>query len=71
LHWAITGHTAAELIAARADSSKGNMGLTNWKNAPKGSIRKTDIGYHTYNFFQKEWQIRMNLPELQSPWYVL
>jgi len=43
LHWAITGQTAAEIIAARVDSSKGNMGLTTWKNAPKGSIRKTDV----------------------------
>jgi len=44
MHWAITGQTAAEIIAARADSSKENMGLTNWKNAPKGAIRKTDTG---------------------------
>jgi hypothetical protein len=44
LHWAITGHTAAELIATRVDSNKENMGLTNWKNAPKGNIRKTDVG---------------------------
>lgn len=44
LHWAITGRTAAEIIASRADSSKENMGLTNWKNAPKGSVRKSDIG---------------------------
>ncbi len=44
LHWAITGQTAAEIIAARVDGSKENMGLTTWKNAPKGSIRKTDIG---------------------------
>ena len=44
LHWAITGQTAAEIIAARVGSSKENMGLTTWKNAPKGSIRKTDIG---------------------------
>ena len=44
LHWAITGQTAAELVAARADSSKENMGLTTWKNAPQGAIRKTDIG---------------------------
>lgn len=43
LHWAITEQTAAELIASRVDSSKENMGLTNWKNAPKGAIRKTDI----------------------------
>jgi hypothetical protein len=44
LHWAISGKTAAEIIAGRANSSKENMGLTNWKNAPKGSIRKTDVG---------------------------
>jgi hypothetical protein len=44
LHWAITGQTAAEIIAARADSTKENMGLTHWKNAPKGSIRKSDVG---------------------------
>jgi len=31
IHWATTGHTAAELIAERADSSKPNMGLTSWK----------------------------------------
>ncbi len=44
LHWAITGQTAAEIIASRADSRKPNMGLTHWKNAPKGAIRKTDTG---------------------------
>jgi len=43
LHWAITGQTAAEIIASRADSNKENMGLTNWKNIPKGSIRKSDV----------------------------
>ncbi len=42
LHWAITGQTAAEIIAARADCSAKNMGLTTWKNSPEGSIRKTD-----------------------------
>ncbi len=44
LHWAITGKTAAELIADRADAAQPNMGLTTWKNAPKGKILKTDIG---------------------------
>jgi hypothetical protein len=42
LHWAITHHTAAEIISERADSTKKNMGLTNWKNAPEGKILKTD-----------------------------
>ncbi len=43
LHWAITGKTAAELIAQRADASKLNMGLQTWKNAPNGKILKTDV----------------------------
>ncbi|MCK9638970.1 MAG: virulence RhuM family protein [Prolixibacteraceae bacterium] len=54
LHWAITGQTAAELIAARVDSAKENMGLTTWKNAPKGSIRKTDIGIAKNYLNEKE-----------------
>ncbi|MFA6409160.1 MAG: virulence RhuM family protein [Gammaproteobacteria bacterium] len=43
LHFAITGKTAAEIIADRADSNKPNMGLTVWKNSPKGKIRETDV----------------------------
>jgi hypothetical protein len=43
LHWAIHGHTAAEIVQKRADAAKPNMGLTTWKNAPKGKIRKTDV----------------------------
>lgn len=44
LHWAITGRTAAETIVAHADARKPNMGLTTWKNAPKGPVRKGDVG---------------------------
>jgi len=43
LHWAIVGETAAEIIYNRVDSSQQNMGLTNWKNSPKGKIRKGDV----------------------------
>ncbi|HDY75069.1 MAG TPA: cell filamentation protein Fic [Candidatus Marinimicrobia bacterium] len=43
LHWAITGQTAAEIVLKRAGSAKSNMGLTTWKNAPKGTLRKTDV----------------------------
>ena len=42
-HWAITGKTAAELIADRADAEQPNMGLTTWKNAPEGRILKSDV----------------------------
>lgn len=44
LHFGIHGHTAAELIMARADSAKDKMGLTAWGNAPDGKILKTDVG---------------------------
>lgn len=44
LHWAIVGQTAAEIIHDRVDAGKQNIGLTTWKNAPDGTIRKQDIG---------------------------
>ena len=40
MHWAITGQTAAEIIQARADSAKPNMGLTSWRGA---KVRKEDV----------------------------
>lgn len=40
LHWAIHGHTAAELVAERADSDQSNMGLTSWKG---GRVNKADV----------------------------
>ena len=43
LHFAITGQTAAEIIYSRVNSRKDNMGLTTWKNAPEGKIRKPDV----------------------------
>ncbi|MBR3519107.1 MAG: virulence RhuM family protein [Paludibacteraceae bacterium] len=43
LHYAIHGHTAAELIVSRADANKEHMGLTSWENAPDGKIVKTDV----------------------------
>lgn len=43
LHYAISGKTAAEIIYSRANSKEQNMGLTSWKNSPKGKIRKTDV----------------------------
>ena len=43
LHYAVHGHTAAELIVERADAQKEHMGLTSWENAPDGKIVKTDV----------------------------
>ncbi|PIZ48116.1 cell filamentation protein Fic [candidate division WWE3 bacterium CG_4_10_14_0_2_um_filter_41_14] len=42
-HYAITGHTAAEIIEKRADRRKSSMGLTTWKNAPVGRILSADV----------------------------
>ena len=43
IHFAVHGHTAAELIVERADASKEHMGLTTWENAPDGKIVKSDV----------------------------
>ncbi|MBQ9474717.1 MAG: virulence RhuM family protein [Bacteroidales bacterium] len=43
IHFAVHGHTAAELIVERASAEKENMGLTTWENAPTGKIVKTDV----------------------------
>jgi len=43
LHFAIHGHTAAEIIVDRANAEKKFMGLTTWEAAPKGKIRKSDV----------------------------
>lgn len=43
MHWAVSGMTAAEIIANRADAAKPSMGLTTWKNAPGGKILKSDV----------------------------
>ena len=43
MHYAVHGHTAAELIVERANADKENMGLTTWENAPDGKIVKPDV----------------------------
>lgn len=59
LHWAVTGKTAAEIIAERADAVKPTMGLTTWKNAPKGKILKSDIS------IAKNYLIEHEIKELE------
>ena len=53
-HFAIHGHTAAELIMGRADSAKEHMGLTTWRNAPKGKILKPDVAVAKNYLTEKE-----------------
>lgn len=43
LHWAIHGQTASEVIFHRANAGKDHMGLTTWKDAPRGKIQKFDV----------------------------
>lgn len=54
LIFAITGQTAPELIANRADSTKEHMGLTSWKNGPDGKILKSDVLVSKNYLFQTE-----------------
>ena len=60
LHWAITGKTAAEIIHQRADSSKPNMGLTNWRG---DKIRKRDVTIAKNYLNEKELRALNNLVE--------
>ncbi|TGL18570.1 hydroxyacid dehydrogenase [Leptospira bourretii] len=60
MHWAITGNTAAEIIANRADSDKPNMGLTNWRGAV---VRKQDVGIAKNYLNEEELSALNNLVE--------
>lgn len=59
-HFAIHGHTAAEVIVERADAGKRNMGLTTWKNAPGGPIRRTDVSI-AKNYLDETEMKQLNL----------
>jgi hypothetical protein len=56
LHWAIHGQTAAEVILNRASHTKENMGLTTWKDAPKGKIQKFDVSVAKNYLTENEMQ---------------
>lgn len=53
MHYAVTGHTAGELIKERADSQRPNMGLTSWEGSPDGKILRTDVAV-AKNYLKKE-----------------
>lgn len=59
MHFAVHGQTAAEVIVSRADHKKDHMGLTSWKNAPKGKIVKTDVSI-AKNYLQKDEMQELN-----------
>jgi len=73
LHWAITGKTASEIIVNRSDAEKNNMGLTTWKNSPKGKILKSDTLIAKNYLSEKEIselnrlvELYLNFAELQA-----
>ena len=59
MHYAIHGHTAAELIMERADHTKEHMGLTTWADAPDGKIRKSDVNV-AKNYLSQEEMKQLN-----------
>ncbi|MFW6333586.1 MAG: virulence RhuM family protein, partial [Thermodesulfobacteriota bacterium] len=54
LHFAIHGHTAAEIVMKRADAAKDQMGLTSWEKAPDGKILKSDVSVAKNYLTRKE-----------------
>ena len=54
MHYAVHGHTAAELIVERANADKEHMGLTTWENAPNGKIVKIDVSVAKNYLREKE-----------------
>lgn len=54
MHYAVHGHTAAELIYERADANKLHMGLTTWEAAPDGKIVKSDVSIAKNYFSEQE-----------------
>jgi hypothetical protein len=60
MHWAAHGHTAAEIVHRRADAGQPHMGLTSWKNAPAGPVRKADVTV-AKNYLNKEEMEALNL----------
>lgn len=63
-HYAITGHTAAEIVYNRVDSKKKNMGLTTWENSPDGKILKSDCTIAKNYLNEKEMKNLNNLVNL-------
>jgi len=60
MHWAAHGHTAAEIVQQRADANAPNMGLTSWKNAPTGHVRKGDVAV-AKNYLKQQEMEALNL----------
>lgn len=56
MHYAVHGHTAAELIHERVDAEKPHMGFTTWAAAPESKVVKSDINIEKIIFQNMKWQ---------------
>ncbi len=63
MHYAVHGHTAAELIVERADHTKEHMGLTTWADAPEGKIKKSDVTV-AKNYLSQDEMKQLNQREM-------
>ena len=70
MHYAVHGHTAAELIVERADANREHMGLTTWENAPNGKIVKTDVSVAKNYLREKELEemAMRHIPMTMEDW---
>ena len=63
MHYAVHGHTAAELIVDRANAEREHMGLTTWEKGPQGKIVKTDVSIAKNYLRENELEAMPALPE--------
>ena len=70
MHYAIHGHTAAELIVERADHTKEHMGLTTWADAPEGKIKKSDVNPAHVNINKVLSELDMDIFKLKNQFFI-
>ena len=70
MHYAVHGHTAAELIVERADHTKEHMGLTTWADAPEGKIKKSDVNPAHVNINKVLSELDMDIFKLKNQFFI-
>ena len=70
MHYAVHGHTAAELIMERADHTKEHMGLTTWADAPEGKIKKSDVNPAHVNINKVLSELDMDIFKSKNQFFI-
>ena len=70
MHYAVHGHTAAELIVERADHTKEHMGLTTWADAPEGKIKKSDVNPAHVNINKVLRELDMDIFKSKNQFFI-